>query len=401
MTRTEAGQLGADAGRVLAIPVRAAKSVPNWHGASSARRPWGLWAGFLVYVLVPVTAVAWYLWWEAADQYASLSGFSVRAEDVGSAIELLGGVADLSGSSARSDADLLVAFITSQDMVRTLDAQLDLRARWSRPEDDLIFGFDTTGTIEDLTEYWGRMVRVTHDPGAGLIEVQVRAFTPGDAQAIASAVFDESASRINALSAIAREDTTRHAKRDLAEAEARLSAARVALTAYRSLNQVVNPGTDVQGQMGVLGTLQQQLADELIRLELLRSRTRPNAARVQQAEQRVKVIEDRVAEERAKIGNGTAGVSGGDYATVVAGFERLQVERDIAEAAYGAAQVAYDIAVAEARRQTRYLAAYANPTEAERATYPDKPLILGLTAFFVLLLWSVGAMVLHSLRDRR
>ena len=391
-------QTQADPSGVIAV---APQRAPDWYDPHKARCPWGLGAGFVVYVLLPLAATAWYLWSEAADQYAATTGFSVRAEDVGSAIELLGGVADLSGSSARSDADLLVAFIASQDMVRTLDARLDLRARWSLPDNDPIFAFDPSGTIEDLTDYWQRMVRVTHDPGAGLIEVEARAFAPDDAQMIVAAVFEESSARINALSAIARTDTTRHAKRDLAEAEARLALACTELTAYRSANQVVNPGTDVQGQMGVLATLQQQLADEVIRLDMLKSLRRPNRTRVEQAEQRVRVIESRVADERSKIGGGEAETSAEGYATVVAGFERLQVEREIAETAYGAAQVAYDVAVAEARRQTRYLAAYSSPTVAERATYPDRPMLLGLTVFIALFLWAVGAMVLQSLRDRR
>ena len=154
-------QTQADPSGVIAV---APQRAPDWYDPHKARCPWGLGAGFVVYVLLPLAATAWYLWSEAADQYAATTGFSVRAEDVGSAIELLGGVADLSGSSARSDADLLVAFIASQDMVRTLDARLDLRARWSLPDNDPIFAFDPSGTIEDLTDYWQRMVRVTHDP---------------------------------------------------------------------------------------------------------------------------------------------------------------------------------------------------------------------------------------------
>lgn len=374
----------------------------GWSEARPPRRPWGLWAGFVLYVLAPCAAVAWYLTSEAVDQYASTTGFSVRAEEVGSAVELLGGVADLGGSSARSDADLLNAFIGSEAMVRAVESRLDLSAIWSRPHArDPIFALDPDGTIEDLADYWHRMVHVTHDSGAGLLEVEARAFDPEDARAIAQSIFDLSTERINALSAIAAADTTRNAARDLADATERLKSAREALTAYRSANQMVSPGTDMPARMGVLAALEQSLADEMIRLDELRAQTRAGDTRLRIGQQRIAAIEARIAEERAEIGAGDTGGDSTDLAQVVAGFERLQVERELAEAAYAAAQTAHDVAVAEARRQTRYLAAYMTPTLAERAAYPDKPLILALTAFFAVAIWGIGAMLIHSLRDRR
>ena len=33
----------------------------GWSESRPPRRPWGLWAGFVLYVLVPIFAVAWYL----------------------------------------------------------------------------------------------------------------------------------------------------------------------------------------------------------------------------------------------------------------------------------------------------------------------------------------------------
>ena len=55
---------------------------------------------------MPALVTAFYLWTRAADQYASDVAFSVRTEEKGSAIELLGGITELSGSSS-SDTDIL------------------------------------------------------------------------------------------------------------------------------------------------------------------------------------------------------------------------------------------------------------------------------------------------------
>ncbi|MFN7177796.1 MAG: hypothetical protein ACK4MX_13050, partial [Thermaurantiacus sp.] len=69
--------------------------------------------------------------------------------------------------------------------------------------------------------------------------------------------------------------------------------------------------------------------------------------------------------------------------------------------AYKGALVAYDGALADAQRKSRYLAAHIRPTRAERSAYPERGLLFGLAAFFLLCLWSVGALVYYSLRDRR
>ncbi len=364
-------------------------------------RHFGLLLSFLLLVLAPAGASAVYLYAVAKDQYASRVGFSVRREEVSSAIEILGGITSLSGSST-TDTDVLFEYIRSQPMVRRVDERLDLRAIYTLPEDP-VFALAPGATIEDLTDYWGRMVKVFYDSASGLIELRVQAFTPEDAQAVAQAVFEESSALINTLSNIARDDATRYAKEELDRAVERLVEARQALTEFRARTQIVDPQADIQGRMSLLATLEGQLVEALIDLDLLRDTTRETDPRVQQAERRVAVIEGRIATERARFGMADSGAGEPDdaYATLVAEFERLQVDREFAEQAYLSALGAYDVALAEARRQSRYLAAYIEPTRAESAEYPQREAILALVAVFALIGWSILALVYYSIRDRR
>ena len=370
-------------------------------GSAPVRRHhWGILLSFLLTVVAPSAVTAVYLWGVAEDQYASTTGFSVRKEELGSAVETLVGVTEFSGSSS-SDTDILYEFIQSQELVAKIDAELDLRAIWSRPEFDPVFAFDPAGSIEDLLSHWQRMVKISYDSGTGLIEIRAQAFTAEEAQAIARTIFDESSRMINELSAIAREDATRYAREELATAVERLKGAREAVTAFRSRTQIVDPSADIQGQMGLLNTLNQQLAAALIELDILRETTRAGDPRIDQATRRIAVIENRIAEERRKFGIGGDGPGGEDYATLVAEFERLSVDREFAEQAYTAALSAFDSAQAEAQRQSRYLAAYVKPTLAETAEYPQRLTLLGLIGLFLLLGWSIAVLIYYSLRDRR
>lgn len=390
-------------------PDEAAQLTPPMapHPAANAqltRRHWGVLASLALLVVLPVLVSAWYLWTRAADQYASHVGFSVRTEEVGSAIELLGGVTSLSGSSS-SDTDILYKFLQSQELVAAVDAQLDLRRIWATadPSVDPVFAYHGPGTIEDLRAHWQRKVAISYDSHSGLIDLRVLAFAPQDAQAIAHAVFEESSAMINALSALAREDAIGYAREELSQAEARLKTARLALNTFRNRTQIVDPSIDAQGQMGLLTTLQAQQAEAMIELDLLRETTRAGDSRILQGERRITVIEARIAEERRKLGLGSrAGEADGRvFADLVGEYETLVVDLEFARQSYTAALAAFDAARNEARRQSRYLAAHVQPTLAEQAEYPQRVLVLGLIALFAVLFWSSCVLVGYALRDRR
>lgn len=372
--------------------------------AKMKKRHYGMLLSFVVMVLGPIAIASYYLYDRAVDQYASTVGFTVRTEDVSSAADLLSGFggALTGGSSSSRDTDVLYEFMRSQDLVRRVDQELDLRSQYSRYRDvDPLFGFNPTGTIEDLTDFWQRMVRVSYDAGSGLMELRVLAFDPDEAQAIAQTIFTQSSVMINALSDIARKDATRYAREDLDTAGDHLKTAREALTAFRLANQIVDVEADIQGQMGLLNTLQAQLAEALIELDLLSESVKDDDPRLAQAQRRLAVINARVEDERRKFGSGGTGPGGADYATVVAEFERLTVDREFAELAYAAARSNFDSANAEATRQSRYLAAYIAPTRAERAEFPQRGLLLGTVALFSLLFWVVASLIYYSLRERR
>lgn len=358
---------------------------------------------FVICVLGTNLLAAWYLWERAADRYVSAMGFSIRTEQVSSAFELLGGMAELSGSGS-SDEDILYQFIQSHQMVRIIDEALDLRHIWSTPDPEIdpVFSYHPPGSIEDLTDYWSRMVSVYKDNSSGLIELEVQAFAPEDARNIAQMIYDQSSLLINRLSDIAREDSTRHAREELEDAVQRLKIARSDVTRFRNENQLVSPDATLQIQTGLLASLETQMAETLIEIDMLAQTTRPSDPRVTQAERRRSVIEERLHEERSKLGIGASdGQSGSRFADLVGEFESLSVDREFAEVSYTAALAAYDAAVAESRRQTRYLAAHISPTLAEKSVYPDRWGTMASIAFFSLLIWAMCVMVAYSLRDRR
>lgn len=356
----------------------------------------------LVMVVLPSLVWAWYLMTRAQDQYVATVGFSVRKEEADPTLDILGGLSQLTGSTSASDPDILYDFLRSQDIVATINEQLDLVEKFSKPHDiDPIFGYDPTGTLEDLTKYWRKQVRVNYDSASKLITLTVMAFTPEDALDIAQAAFDESSRTINRLSDIARDDATRFSRDELQKAQDNLTAARLAMTAFRMRTQIVDPAADLEGQMKLLSTLQSQLVEAMVALDTLRETAREDDTRVLQGQRKINAIQAQIDTERAKFGATGEGPNGESYAQLVAEYEELAADMQFAETTYRAAQASYEAALAEGQRQSRYLAAHIQPRLPESAQLPNRAGLL-LRIFAILLLgWAVLLLFYYSVRDRR
>lgn len=395
---------GAAAGRrrpgaLMQKRIQAALQEPVLPPASPAQlkpRHYGMAISFILVVLIPSIISAFYLYARAADQYASYVGFSVRSEAAANPVEVLGGLGSLVGASSTTDSDVLYKFIQSRDLVERVNERLDLRAIWSKAPDDPIFGFRGDNALEDLMAEWDRKVRIYYDNG--MIDLRILAFDPQDARNIANAILDEGGILINQLNDIAREDALRYSRNELERAQERLREARQAMSEFRHRYQLVDPSADVQGQIGVVSSLQQQLAEQLVSLGLLRANAQPDDPRITQTELRIQVIREQIEAERQKFGS-----NGGDVALsdVVGQYETLAVDRQFAETTYTAALASYETARAEAVRQSRYLAAYIRPTLAQEAEFPQRLKLMVMIAGFLSLIWIIGSLVFYSLRDRR
>lgn len=414
---------GSLAGRVVPAeqprpaPHPAGVSTPPEHGTYAPpepaviflprlRGPSGTWIAFLLLVALPLLGSAWYLYTRAADQYASYLGFAVHSTEEGAASGLLQGLPGLSAltGNSSSDTEILDAFLRSQALVSAVQGRVDLAALWAKPAGDPLFAYDPAGTIEDLMLIWPRMVRSRQDRANGLISLEVRAFTPEDARAIARAIQDESTALMNRISAAARRDATAYAGRELNEARVRLAEARVALAEFRNRSQMADPRADLQADMNVLARLEQELAAALVDYDLLGARSagssaRGNAvvaARQEESARRAEALRQQIAQQRQKFGDDGEK----DYSNLLSEFEKLSVDLEFAQQSYVTALAARQGALANAQRQSRYLAIYEPPALAQRPLYPRRGRILTVTAVFLLLGWAVAVLGVQALRDR-
>ena len=350
-------------------------------------------------MLLPLAASVSYLYFRAEDEYHSDVSFSIRSEEPGAAAAgILGAITGFEGGGSAAEPDILFEFIRSQEIVAAIDREIDLRAIYNRKPEDVVFSLGEGATIEDLLDHWNRMVDVSYENQSGIIQVRATAFTPEDARAITRAVLEKSTALVNHLAEQARTDAIRYAAVDLDEAEAHLRDLRQQLADFRREHQMVDPQADVEGQMGLLTALQEELAKALVERDMLLTYAEPADQRVQQANRRITAISDRIEDERATLG---APGTEGTMPEVVGAYEALQVDLEFASQAYTQTLANLALARTEARRQSRYLAAHVEPTLAESSLYPRRAMLSGLVGLFLLLGWGVLMLVYYNVRDNR
>jgi capsular polysaccharide transport system permease protein len=353
-----------------------------------------------VTVLLPGLLAFGYLYLVAADQYSSTVSFTVRSEEFQSPLELLGGSFGSVGGTTASDPEILYDFVLSQKLVQNIDRRLDLDAIYSRPVFDPVFAFRPGQPIEKLADHWESMVDVAFDRGSGLIRIETFAFSPEDARAIAEAIVEESDRLVNELSQIAREDATRSAEEDLRRALERLREVTVELAEFRRSNGVIDPTINLQQQMELLTGLNQELLALLVQRSALIGTTRPDDPRVASLDRTIAALRDQIGGEEGRLSSRTAEQGDDSMVSVFGQYESLRVEYEFANQAYVAAQTAYDSALAEARRRSRYLATHIPPTFAESAQYPRRMLIGLATLGALFMLWAIVVLTVTAARDR-
>ncbi|WP_425376405.1 RkpR, polysaccharide export protein [Rhizobium sullae] len=364
-------------------------------------------AAFLSVVALPATLTSLYMAFIAADQYHSSASFSVRSIDSGPATDILGMFTQASSGSTISDSYVLLDFISSERMVRAVDEEFGLDSIFAPRGLDYFYGIGREMPIEDKLQYWRDMVSVNFDQTSAIMNLEVKAFTPGDSQKIAAFIIAQSEKLVNELSLSARDEVLKVAQIEVGSAESRLSNARIALRQYRDSSQEADPVEGAKLATQLVGSLEQELVKLNTELSTALTQMSEDTPRIRVMRSQVASLEKQIEREKQRFGSGLSGKqrrTGSAALSDVAGriqqYETLETQREFAERAYTSALAGLEKARVEATGKQRYLAVFIKPTLSELAQYPSRILNSVLVFLGALLAWSVAVMGYYNIRDR-
>jgi capsular polysaccharide transport system permease protein len=360
-------------------------------------------ASFIGCVLVPAFAATAYFAFIASNQYAAEARFAVRAleADLGDPTSdgSRGSNVNFSFIASGQNAYIVTSYIRSRSLVEDLNAKLDLREIFRRPEADFWARLNRDASIDELTEYWKSMVATYIDGPSGIVTLQVRAFRQDDALALGKAVMELSEMLVNRISDRARRDSMEMSEKEVRRTYATTQAALAELHRFRDSAGIIDPAQAASE----ISKLVVPLMTEKIRLEselFVASRDLDDSApTIKALRSRLETTERQITELKSKLTR-TDGTGQTVSASLVK-FEELELQRQSAEKLYSLAQADLDRARLRADRKSIYLTVFVPPSLPEESHYPRRiafPILifLGLTV-----VWSIVAMIVASVEDHR
>lgn len=357
--------------------------------APALKRHWP----FHLTVVLPTVLTLLYLFLFAADQYASEAQYIVRSPQAPATPSLIGDVFGAVSQRASDETTGVAAFLQSHDAVRALSREVDLEKAFGRPKLDFVNRLGGDPTAEDLLKYYRKRVKVSLNPNTGLSTLEVRAFTPEDAQTIAQKLLAIGEAQVNRLSGPAQSDATRLAEQEVAKAKQRTIEIGEKLTTFRNQEQALDPTQSSTMVMSVLGSLETELAAAQAERNQAAQYLRPGAPKLKELDSKVASLRGQVANQRSRL------TGGGSLSPTVAGYERLMLDREFAARDYAAALQALETARTDAARKHLYLVRVVEPNKAEESLYPRRWLILLSTVISLLVIYGIGWLIIAGIKE--
>lgn len=343
------------------------------------------WAIRLVLLGALVVAVYWLLL--ASDRFVSEGTVIIQKTDLTSGASFdLSMLVSGSSSLNRPDQLLLREYLLSLDMLKKLDAALDLRAHYSDRRRDLISRmWFKDASMEWFHRYYCSRVSITFDDYAGVLRIEAQAYDPQTAQAIANMLLQEGERYMNELGHQLAEAQVSFLTTQVAMAQGRLQLANNTLLNFQNQKGLVSPQGTAENISAIIAKLEAQKSELQTKLATLPTTLAPDHPNILMLKQALAAVDRQIAQERTKL----AAPSGKPLNATVEEFQRLQMAATFAQDIYKTALVALEHGRMEATRTLKKVSILQAPSQPEYPMEPRRIYNTAVTLLFAVLLAGI------------
>lgn len=347
----------------------------------------------LIMLTVAAAMPCFYFLFVASDMYVSTAKFSVR----GQAEMSLGGLASLLGHGGSTVADcyMVQEYIQSLDMYKGIDAKFDLKGHYSQDSADIISRMGKDASDEKQLKYWQGVAPVSFDYQTSIIVVEVRAYTPEMARAIASEILNKSEELMNHLNDRVRQDSLSLATSEVRLAEKRYSDAKAALSEFRSQNLELNPEATASSRIGIMASLESQISMLSVDLETKQQFMSRDSFEVVLLKESIAKLKGQLEKEKERL----TGTSNPIMLAQLEQYEALLLENEFARNYYTSALTALESARVMSESKTVYLEAIQKPQLPDEPIYPARLSFSLLSVIVVALGYALIMFIIAAVRE--
>ncbi len=374
--------------------------LPDLLAGPGSKRPW--WKAFplafVIVVVAPTLMAAIYFLLIASPRYVSEARFIVRAANQPQPSSLGFALQGVGISSTSTDAFAVHEYALSQDGVRDLARQFDLKAMLKPRGADVLSGWPRLGedhSDRSLQAALSRFVTIGYNSSTGISTLRVQGFAPKDAQNLAEALLNGGERLVNRLNDRAAADAVRDARTVRDEARLQLASAQARLTTFRNQEQFIDPARSATEGGQLIGNLLATVAT--LRAERAQLATdAPQSPQLAPLDNRIAAYERQIEMERSKIAGSSNSLAG-----KLGAYEDLMLQRELADRELTQSTTALLAAEQEARRQKLYLERIVNPSLPDRSSQPRRLISVLVVLATSLLLYGIGWLVWAGMREHR
>ncbi|WBA17137.1 lipopolysaccharide biosynthesis protein [Salinivibrio kushneri] len=354
---------------------------------------------FFLLVVIPTLLFAFYQLVWATERYESQAQVIVQQPDGMATMDA--SMAVLSGlgvtNSGVSDTELVKAYILSNDMLRYLDKQLNLRQHYANQSIDWFSRLAEDATREEFLQYYQNHLEVYIDSNSSIVHVYSQGFDKDFAQVLTQTIVNRAEWYINSIGHKLAEEQLKFIKHEHENIEKRLEKAQVKLMNFQQRYNLLDPTAEGTAMQKITYGLEGQVSAKEAELKGLSSIMSATAPQVMQAKNQLQALKEQLEKERAKLAEEDGSVT--PLSEVLAKFTDLKVKMELALQAYTSSQVSLEKSRIEAYRQLKYLMVVEAATPPEDAKYPDAFYNISLFAVIAAILFAIGNIILSTIRE--
>jgi capsular polysaccharide transport system permease protein len=300
------------------------------------------------------------------------------------------------GGNAKESLQLR-EYLLSADMLRSLDAKLDLRTHFSDSYDLFSRMWSKTTPFERFLRHYRQRVGVDYNEHAGVLVIHAQAYAPQMAHAIATTLVGEGERFMNELARRLAQEQVEFAEKETARAAKRVMESRQALLAYQNKQGIPSPRASMESISAVVARLEGELSAHQARRRVLEGYLAPGAPDLVQANAQVKALEQQLEAERARL----ASPKGKALNIVAEQYERMLFETEFAEQVYRTALAALEQSRIDAARKLRLVSVLQAPTVPEYPLEPRRVYNATIYVLTTLLIAGILHLLLVIIREHR
>lgn len=345
--------------------------------------------------LIAILLVTFYWSFIAQDRYVSRATVVLESPQV--AAPEISFAALMGNSNNTHDLLLLREYLLSVDMLRYLDQKFDIRQHYSEHGDIFARLINADAPIEDLHKYYLRRINIELDEYAGVLNIEVQAYTPEFAHQIATAMLAAGEHHMNDMGHRLAAEQVRFLEQQMQHIGQRFSAARAALLNYENEHGLVSPTNTVASINQVVATLEGELARLQAKHQALSSFQSNRSSEIRFIKSEIKALQDQINIQRNRL----AQTTGKSLNKISSQYEELVLQAQFAQETYSNALAALENTRLGASRQLKQVSILQSPLMPEYSVEPQRLYNSSLFAIITVFLAFIFSMLLMIIKDHR